>query len=132
MHESCVSFYAPLTKSPCLEIAFIDIQQVRPLDAGGLSPLPGFPLLVLETAWLCYYLAFRDEEARDTFGDLVDNAITKHIQQGTCVLEFSFPILLSSRRLTPVRFEHNSGRNRCYSRQRSTEGTILARLPEPL
>ena len=81
MYESCISFYAPLTDSPCLEIAYIDITHVRPLDPGESNPLPGFPLLVLETAWLCHYVAFRDEEARDTFGEKVENAIASHIKQ---------------------------------------------------
>jgi hypothetical protein len=83
MHNSCLSFYSPLTQSPSIEIAFIDITKVRPLDAGALSPLPGFPLLVLETAWLCHYIAFRDQESRDTFGQKVDVAIDCHIKQGT-------------------------------------------------
>jgi hypothetical protein len=78
-----VSFYAPSTQSPCLEISLIDIRNVRPLDAGTLSPLPGFHLLVLETAWLCHYVAFRDEEARDTFGDMVEEATGNHFRSGT-------------------------------------------------
>ena len=82
MYETCVSFYAPMTKSPSLEIAFIDIQNVRPLDAGLFAPLPGFPLLVLETAWLCHYIAFRDEETRDTFGEKVEDAVARHVKQG--------------------------------------------------
>lgn len=82
VYETCVSFYAPSTKSPCLEIAFIDIRNIRPLDAGNLSPLPGFYLLVLETAWLCHYVAFRDEEARDTFGEMMEDAIENHIRKG--------------------------------------------------
>ena len=82
MYESCVSFYAPLSKSPCLEISYIDITNVRPLDTGYLSPLPGYPLLVLETAWLCHYIAFRDEESRDTFGEKVEEAIERHIKRG--------------------------------------------------
>lgn len=81
IYDTCLSFYSPLSKTPCSEIAFIDITNVRPLDAGGLSPLPGFPLLVLETAWLCHYIAFHDEEARDTFGEKVDNAVEMHIKQ---------------------------------------------------
>jgi hypothetical protein len=83
MYNSCLSFYSPLTKSPCLEIAYIDITNVRPLDPGYLSPLPGFPLLVLETAWLCHYIAFKDEESRDTFGEKIEGAIEQHIKQGT-------------------------------------------------
>ena len=81
VYESCLSFYTPLSKSPCLEIAYIDITSVRPLATGLMSPLPGLPLLVLETAWLCHYIAFRDEVSRDTFGEKVEAAIESHMKQ---------------------------------------------------
>ena len=58
----------------------IDITNVRPLDAGTLSPLPGFYILVLETAWLCHYVAFRSEEARDTFREKMQDATESHIK----------------------------------------------------
>ncbi|CAJ1944567.1 unnamed protein product [Cylindrotheca closterium] len=77
IYDTCVSIYAPSTKSPCLEIALIDIRKVRPLDAGTVSPLPGFHLLVLETAWICHYVAFRDEDSRDTFGNVLQEAADK-------------------------------------------------------
>lgn len=80
MYESCASFYAPLSKSPCLEIAFMDITDVRPLESDAQSPLPGLPLLVLETAWLCHYIAFRNVEARDTFGEKLEHAIENHVK----------------------------------------------------
>ncbi|KAG7351309.1 DUF547 domain containing protein [Nitzschia inconspicua] len=80
MYESCVSFYAPLSKSPCLDIAYMDITDVRPLESDIQSPLPGLPLLVLETAWLCHYIAFRDGEARDTFGERLEQAIECHVK----------------------------------------------------
>lgn len=80
MYESCVSFYAPLAKLPCLEIAYMDITNVRPLESDAQSPLPGFPLLVLETAWLCHYIAFRDAEARDTFGEKLEHVIENHVK----------------------------------------------------
>jgi hypothetical protein len=79
MYESCVSFYSPLAKSPCLEIAYMDITTVRPLESDVQSPLPGLPLLVLETAWLCHYIAFRDPEARDTFGEKLELVIENHV-----------------------------------------------------
>lgn len=81
VYGTCVSFYAPLSKTPCIEIAFIDITAVRPLDTSAMSPLPGLPLLVLETAWLCHYFAFHDEVSRDTFGEKVETAIDNHIKQ---------------------------------------------------
>ena len=81
MYDSCVAFYSPLSNSPCLEISYNDITHVRPLSTGFNSPLPGYPILVLETAWLCHYIAFRDEEARDTFGEKVEDAIDHHIKK---------------------------------------------------
>jgi hypothetical protein len=81
IYETCVSFYAPSTKSPCLEISFIDVTEIRPLDPGALSPLPGFHLLVLETSWLCHYIAFRDKEARDAFGQVMEDA-KAHSEEG--------------------------------------------------
>jgi Protein of unknown function, DUF547 len=80
MYESCLSFYSPLSSTACIDIAYIDITDVRPLDAGESSPLPGFPLLVLETAWLCHYVAFRDDESRDTFGEKLEYSIGRHVQ----------------------------------------------------
>mmetsp|Transcript_23947 Transcript_23947/g.44519 ORF Transcript_23947/g.44519 Transcript_23947/m.44519 type:complete len:594 (+) Transcript_23947:57-1838(+) len=80
MYESCVSFYAPMASSPCLEIAYIDITNVRPLENDDESPLPGLPKMVLETAWLCHYIAFRDDEARDTFGEKLEFAIENHVK----------------------------------------------------
>jgi hypothetical protein len=67
MYESCVQFYAPLSKVPCLELSFQDIQSIRRLGSGARSPLPGFPMLVIETAWLCHYAVFSDETALDNF-----------------------------------------------------------------
>ncbi|KAL3941309.1 MAG: hypothetical protein SGBAC_004309 [Bacillariaceae sp.] len=87
IYDTCVSIYAPSTKSPCLEIALIDIRKVRPLDAGTVSPLPGFHLLVLETAWICHYVAFQDEDSRDAFGNVLQEAMDKHIESAGKVSE---------------------------------------------
>ena len=82
IYDTCVSIYAPSTKTPCLEIPLIDIRKVRPLDAGTVSPLPGFSLLVVETAWICHYVAFRDDNARDAFEKVLQEAVDKHIESG--------------------------------------------------
>lgn len=57
--------YAPNAKEAGLELQFDDIRCIRNLD--GHSPLPGFPVLVIETAWMCHYIAFANEDKRDTF-----------------------------------------------------------------
>ena len=77
MYESSLSFYAPLAKSACHEIWYSDITLVRPL-VGDFCPLPGFPILVIETAWLCHYMAFRDEKSRDDFGEKINRAVQNH------------------------------------------------------
>lgn len=82
IYDTCISIYAPSTKSPCLEILLIDVRKVRPLDAGTVSPLPGFHLLVVETAWICHYVAFRDKNTRDAFGKVLQDAVDKHIDSG--------------------------------------------------
>ena len=74
MYESSLSFYAPLAKSSCRDIFYSDITKVRPLNVDSV-PLPGFPILVIETAWQCHYIAFRDKISRDDFGEKVDRAV---------------------------------------------------------
>ena len=75
MYESSLSFYTPLAKTACHEIFYSDIILVRSLTVDSLSPLPGFPILVIETAWQCHYMAFRDEASRDVFSEKVDGAV---------------------------------------------------------
>ncbi len=41
-------------------------------------PLVGFPLLVVETAWKCHYLAFCDDKARCHFLDLLRDAVASN------------------------------------------------------
>lgn len=59
--------YEPLSTAPCLELSFEDIECIRTLDESACHPLPGFPILVVETAWLCHYLAFNSEELLNEF-----------------------------------------------------------------
>lgn len=73
LYEKGLVFYAPLTDSPCLELSFSDIKYIRFLDAGPMSPLAGYPLLVIETAWLCHYCAFGNDRARQTFFEKVED-----------------------------------------------------------
>jgi hypothetical protein len=99
IYESSIDFYAPLsnkvhlsirksTKFQCYSqiavgtntlsvitvIAFYDIQRVRRVDK-GVHPLPGFPLLAIETSWKCHYLAFKTNEIRFGFLEVINKAI---------------------------------------------------------
>ena len=58
--EAGVFLFAPLTSVPCIELSFEDIDVVRQLDYDDFVPLPQRPVLVIETAWLCHYIAFPD------------------------------------------------------------------------
>eukprot|EP00977_Amphora_coffeiformis_P008303 scaffold1878_cov170-Amphora_coffeaeformis.AAC.16 len=62
-----IQFFTPNTKVPGLELLFDDIRCVRGLEARGQSPLPGYPILVVETAWMCHYVAFASNDTLDTF-----------------------------------------------------------------
>ncbi len=42
---------------------------------GQRHPLPGLPLLVLETAWRCHYLAFGSLQSREKFVNNINTAI---------------------------------------------------------
>jgi len=54
--------------------AFYDIQRVRNIDE-GVHPLQGFPLLAIETSWKCHYLAFKTNDIRFGFLDMINKAI---------------------------------------------------------
>lgn len=60
-----------------LRLAFIDIQSVRTLDEDLRCPLPGFPVLVIETAWLCHYVAFANEDAREAIHAQIQKSLPK-------------------------------------------------------
>jgi hypothetical protein len=61
---------------PNIFTALGDIDEVRKLDLeGNCHPLPGLPLLVLETAWRCHYLAFVSLQSRENFICIVNKAI---------------------------------------------------------
>ena len=76
LYKQIIMFYAPLTDTPGLELSLADVQSFRLLDLGNASPLPGLPMLVLETAWQCYYIAFWNEELRRQFHEILDTAKT--------------------------------------------------------
>jgi hypothetical protein len=69
-----VGFFAPNSTTPGLELLFDDVRCIRSLESGFSSPLPGYPVLVLETAWMCHYIAFANEDKRDTFCQVANRA----------------------------------------------------------
>lgn len=81
LYESGLAFYAPLSRSPCLELSFADIQSLRYLSADARTPLPGYPILVIETAWLCHYAAFADEGAREAFRLKIEETKLQFVEQ---------------------------------------------------
>ena len=68
-----IKFYAPNTKESGLEVLFDDVRCLRELEKND-TPLPGFPILVIETAWMCHYLAFSNQDKRDTFQQIATRA----------------------------------------------------------
>jgi hypothetical protein len=68
VYNSSVSFYAPLSKKPSFVLYKIDIQKIRIIDDNSqTNPLSGFPMIAIETALRCHYLAFVDDEVRMGF-----------------------------------------------------------------
>ena len=82
IYESSLSFYVPLAKSACYEISYSDITLVRELRSDDRSPLPGYSIAAVETAWQCHYLAFRDEPSRDLFRDKIVEAQARYRDTG--------------------------------------------------
>jgi Protein of unknown function, DUF547 len=80
VYENCISVYAPLSKSPCLEIQIRDVRSVRRVDP-ELSPLAGLPILAIETAWLCYYMAFSDVETMSHCESTLETLLAPSKQQ---------------------------------------------------
>jgi len=107
IYKKNIAFYAPLTQKSCLELrklidlqaaearvtcafillthhpcrisclALVDVAAIRVLDIDRKSPLPGYPILAIATAWQCHYVAFKDKEARESFRTQLDELIPK-------------------------------------------------------
>ena len=73
--HSCRSASLTHICSLLASIAFVDVQSVRRLDIGECSPLPGYSLLAVDTAWQCHYFAFPSDEVRDALIQVVNNAL---------------------------------------------------------
>jgi Protein of unknown function, DUF547 len=99
IYEHGLAFYSPLTDIPCLELAYSDIKLVRFLDAGSMSPLAGYPLLVIETAWLCHYCAFLNLQARLRFHEKLEHVRSTMMTNGD-----SFVATSDERDLAEARF----------------------------
>ena len=67
VYEEKVVLFTSGSNLPSLQLSYFDVIAVRPLDLNEFSPLPGYPIAVIETAWQCYYLAFPSEEMREEF-----------------------------------------------------------------
>ena len=96
LYERSLAFYAPLARKPSFEIACSDIQSLRLLDTAR-SPLPGYPLLVIETAWRLHYVAFSSEDTRLTFLLTLEDA-------RSLLSKSADPALSSERELSKARF----------------------------
>jgi hypothetical protein len=55
--------------------ALLDIEAVRKLNVSEDNPLPGHPLLVVETQWRCHYLGFVNATERQKFFEKLNEAI---------------------------------------------------------
>jgi hypothetical protein len=54
-----------------------DIKRLRTLELPSERlQLPGFPILVVETAMRCHYLAFETEKKRDDFFNSLNEALS--------------------------------------------------------
>jgi hypothetical protein len=58
--------------------ALIGIEAVRKLNVSEDNPLPGHPLLVVETQWRCHYLGFVNASERQKFFEKLNQAIFSH------------------------------------------------------
>mmetsp|Transcript_31229 Transcript_31229/g.66068 ORF Transcript_31229/g.66068 Transcript_31229/m.66068 type:complete len:1880 (+) Transcript_31229:299-5938(+) len=74
---SHLAFYAPLAKKPSLVVSFDEIISARKCEDSGSSqsPLPGFHIVTIDTAWKCHYLAFLDNTERDNFLQRLNDAL---------------------------------------------------------
>ena len=75
--------YAPLTDTSSLELSLADIQYIRLLADDEKSPLPGLPVLVVETAWKCNYFAFANEDSRASFYEQLGKAKDEFDEQAS-------------------------------------------------
>jgi len=80
IYKDYVAFFAPLTNRPSLQLSAIDIKNVRLLGTKKeYSPLAGYPIAVIETAWQCYYAAFPSKDERDEFIDKLNGLIIPNL-----------------------------------------------------
>ena len=76
LYPSRIEFYAPFTKKPSNALSLDDVQSVRHIQPeGSANPLPGFPIIVIETVCRCHYLAFLDDASRKDFDTAIKVAV---------------------------------------------------------
>ncbi|GAX27126.1 hypothetical protein FisN_13Lh326 [Fistulifera solaris] len=83
LYEKCIAFYAPLSQESSCEISLKDIEGVRLLDPGTDSPIPGYPILTIETAWHCHYMVLNSDDTRASLKLKIDDAISSVEAQST-------------------------------------------------
>lgn len=75
LYSNRLAFYTPLTSAPSIEILFEDVRSVRLHQSHSNTPLPGCPILIVETAWLCHYVAFSDDGVRQAMFKRIKDAL---------------------------------------------------------
>lgn len=75
-NDNHLALYAPLSRKPNLVVSFDEILAVRKCHPRlELDPLPGLPILSIDTAWRCHYLAFATESDRECFLEKINDAM---------------------------------------------------------
>jgi hypothetical protein len=83
LYEKSILFYAPLSQEPSFEISLKDIEVVRLLDPGTESPLPGYPIIAIETAWHCHYMVVNNDDTRASLKSKIDDVLSSLEAQST-------------------------------------------------
>jgi Protein of unknown function, DUF547/Protein of unknown function (DUF1769) len=81
VYKQKIKLFVPGSKLPSLQISFADISDVRSLDLSASSPLPGFPIAVIETAWQCYYFAFPDVPSKNEFCEHIQDQLKTSVKE---------------------------------------------------
>mmetsp|Transcript_411 Transcript_411/g.432 ORF Transcript_411/g.432 Transcript_411/m.432 type:complete len:1353 (+) Transcript_411:82-4140(+) len=77
IYDDRIEFFAPSSKRASFTAFLFDVRQIRTIDFADqmINPLGSYPILAIETAWKCHYLAFVDESTRNNFRNLLNNVI---------------------------------------------------------
>jgi hypothetical protein len=81
VYEKSIMFFGPTSKQSSLQLSYVDIISVRQLGSRVFSPLPGYPMLAIDTSWQCYYVAFPDEVTRHIFSEKIETQVKYHAEK---------------------------------------------------